>query len=137
VVLLCAFFASEERPALGAYYAERAALATKIILIGSAMAFVFNLLSFYLIKQIGALTSTILGNLKTIILIMGAVLFIDAEILSVLNIFGYCVFFCALFTYSYLNYVERSRAVAAAVGPAAPPDGKARGKPSERSKLLK
>ena len=104
------------------------------------MSFVFNLASFYLIKHIGALTSTILGNLKTVVLIMGAVLFIDSQILSGLNVFGYVVFFIALFTYSYLNYRRRvasSTPVAVvAAAPAAAEGGKPHGRQTERSTLL-
>ena len=105
------------------------------------MAFTFNVVTFYLIKQIGPLTSTLLGNLKTIILVLVAAAVVDTAQLSPLNIFGcvvpapsfplctsYCAalrplsfvtrfflpsrlgryvfFFCALFTYSYLNLLK-------------------------------
>lgn len=140
LVLLCAFFASEERPTLVTYFESKAALGASILLVGSLMSFVFNLASFYLIKHIGALTSTILGNLKTVVLIMGAVLFIDSQILSGLNVFGYVVFFIALFTYSYLNYRRRvasSTPVAVvAAAPAAAEGGKPHGRQTERSTLL-
>ena len=128
------------RPTLVTYFESKAALGASILLVGSLMSFVFNLASFYLIKHIGALTSTILGNLKTVVLIMGAVLFIDSQILSGLNVFGYVVFFIALFTYSYLNYRRRvasSTPVAVvAAAPAAAEGGKPHGRQTERSTLL-
>ena len=52
------------------------------------MAFSFNVVTFYLIKQIGPLTSTLLGNLKTIILVLVAAMVVDTAQLTWLNLFG-------------------------------------------------
>jgi drug/metabolite transporter (DMT)-like permease len=104
--LLIMFFLSNESPTLPEYYHTYPRMGVVIVFVGSAMAFTFNVVTFYLIKQIGPLTSTLLGNLKTIILVLVAAAVVDTAQLSPLNIFGYVFFFCALFTYSYLNLLK-------------------------------
>ena len=54
----------------------------------------------------GPLTATILGNLKTIILVLAAIAFVDHMELSALNELGYVIFFLSLFGYSYANYLK-------------------------------
>ena len=54
----------------------------------------------------GPLTATILGNLKTIILVLAAIAFVDHMELSALNDLGYVIFFLSLFGYSYANYLK-------------------------------
>ena len=64
--LLIVFLISEERTLVPAYFAAQPALATAIVLTGSSTAFLYNVVTFYLIKLTSALNSTILGNVKTV-----------------------------------------------------------------------
>lgn len=108
-VLLVVFVLSEERTAVPAYFAEQPTLGTAIILTGSSTAFLYNVVTFYLIKLTSALNSTILGNVKTVLLILAAAIFFD-QISSFVNWVGYTVFFGALFVYSYLNFQQKTGA---------------------------
>ena len=108
-VLLVVFLLSEERTAVPAYFAEHPSMGTAIILTGSSTAFLYNVVTFYLIKLTSALNSTVLGNVKTVLLIFAAAIFFD-QISSFVNWVGYSVFFGALFVYSYLNYQQKTGA---------------------------
>merc|ERR1712046_124233 len=119
-VLLIMFLLSEERRAVPEYFAQDPALGVAIVLVGSAMALLYNIVTFYLIKLTSALNSTILGNLKTVLLILTAAIFFD-QISSVVNWIGYAVFFGALFVYSYLNYQRKSAGNSRSGMPAAAP----------------
>jgi hypothetical protein len=105
--LLIVFLISEERTLVPAYFAAQPGLATAIVLTGSSTAFLYNVVTFYLIKLTSALNSTILGNVKTVLLILAAAIFFD-QISSAVNWIGYIVFFGALFVYSYLNYQRKT-----------------------------
>merc|ERR1712216_962380 len=55
VVLLVVFLLSDERTAVPAYFAAHPSLGTAIILTGSSTAFLYNVVTFYLIKLTSAL----------------------------------------------------------------------------------
>ena len=64
--LLIVFLISDERTLVPAYFTAQPGLATAIVLTGSSTAFLYNVVTFYLIKLTSALNSTILGNVKTV-----------------------------------------------------------------------
>jgi len=104
-VLLVVFCLSEEIKQLPGYCVEHPGVGSAIVCGGGTMAFAFNIVTFYLIKAIGPLGNVVLGLLKTTILVVVAATFVDTSTqLSEINILGYCIFFIALFLYSYLNY---------------------------------
>lgn len=109
VALLIMFVTSNERPGLPQFYHEHPKTGVAVVVAGSAMAFAFNIITFYLIKSIGPLTSTVLGNVKTIILVLVATVLLDTTPLQWYNLMGYVFFFFTLFTYSYLNYLKSQK----------------------------
>ena len=107
--LLILFFTSHERPDLPDFYHQHMKTGIAVVLCGSMMAFAFNIITFYLIKSIGPLTSTVLGNVKTIILVLVATVLLDTTPLQWYNVMGYVLFFFTLFSYSYLNYLKSQK----------------------------
>merc|ERR1712046_530348 len=65
------------------------------------MAFAYNIVVFYLVKVTSSLTSVVLANLKTTLIIVVAVVLWDKSI-SWVSVMGFVIFFAGLFAYSYL-----------------------------------
>merc|ERR1711865_799271 len=77
-----------------------------ILIGGSTCAFAYNIVVFYLVKVTSSLTSVVLANLKTTLIIVIVVLLWDKEI-SPMSIIGFAIFFGGLFGYSYLTFKSR------------------------------
>lgn len=87
---------------------DQPALGWGVILIGSSLAFSYNIVVFYLTKVTSSLTNVILANIKQVLLIVVAAIFID-HISRWYNIVGMVVFFLASFAYSYITFSDRGR----------------------------
>jgi drug/metabolite transporter (DMT)-like permease len=97
----------DERVGVVAYMQKNAALGWGLILIGSSMAFVYNIVVFYLTKVTSALTNVVLANVKQVILIVVAAVFVD-HITRWHNILGIVIFFLASFAYSYYTFTNKA-----------------------------
>ena len=86
---------------------KNAALGWGLILIGSSMAFVYNIVVFYLTKVTSALTNVVLANVKQVILIVVAAIFVD-HISRWWNVMGIVIFFLASFAYSYYTFANKA-----------------------------
>merc|ERR1712153_244076 len=113
VLLFVAFTVSEETLAVSRFFKEDRSAGLGILLGGSFMAFAYNIVVFYLVKVTSSLTSVVLANLKTTLIIVIAVLLWDKEIAPI-SIVGFGIFFCGLFAYSYLTFRSRQQATNAA-----------------------
>merc|ERR1712195_337234 len=89
------------------YMSKNAALGWGLILIGSSMAFVYNIVVFYLTKVTSALTNVVLANVKQVILIVVAAIFVD-HISRWWNVMGIVIFFLASFAYSYFTFKKKA-----------------------------
>merc|ERR1711865_1329528 len=78
-----------------------------IFFIGSSMAFVYNIVVFYLTKVTSALTNVVLANVKQVILIVVAAIFVD-HISRWWNVMGIVIFFLASFAYSYYTFKNKA-----------------------------
>merc|ERR1719305_1788278 len=94
---------------VAAYFADDAGSGVGILAGGSFMAFAYYIVVFYLVKVTSSLTSVVLANLKTTLIIVIAVLLWDKSI-SWISVLGFVIFFGGLFAYSYLSYTARGRA---------------------------
>lgn len=119
--LLFAFLLSDELMSVAAYFADDAGSGIAILTGGSFMAFAYNIVVFYLVKVTSSLTSVVLANLKTTLIIVVAVLLWDKSI-SWISVLGFVIFFAGLFAYSYLSYSARSKKQSSAT--TAPAKGK-------------
>merc|ERR1712078_527598 len=103
-----AFLVSDETVTVAGYFAVDVWGGVGILAGGSFMAFSYNIVVFYLVKVTSSLTSVVLANLKTTLIIVIAVLLWDKSI-SWISVLGFVIFFGGLFAYSYLTYKSRNR----------------------------
>jgi drug/metabolite transporter (DMT)-like permease len=108
IFLFLAFLVSEETVTVSQFFDDDTAAGMGILIGGSFMAFAYNIVVFYLVKVTSSLTSVILANLKTTLIIVIAVLLWDKQI-SPISIVGFAIFFAGLFAYSYLTFKSRQR----------------------------
>ena len=108
IFLFLAFLVSEETATVGSFFKEDTLAGMLILISGSACAFAYNIVVFYLVKVTSSLTSVVLANVKTTLIIVIAVLLWDKSI-SPVSIVGFVIFFSGLFGYSYLTYKSRNR----------------------------
>merc|ERR1711981_357920 len=108
IFLFFAFLVSDETVTVAGYFAVDVWGGVGILAGGSFMAFAYNIVVFYLVKVTSSLTSVVLANLKTTLIIVIAVLLWDKQI-SVVSIVGFVIFFGGLFAYSYLTFKARQR----------------------------
>merc|ERR1719162_250266 len=73
----------------------------------------FSTVVLFLVKVTSSLTSVVLANLKTTLIIVIAVMLWDKEIAPI-SIVGFGIFFLGLFAYSYLTFRCRQQATTAA-----------------------
>merc|ERR1711966_383701 len=90
------------------FFKDDTAAGMGILISGSTCAFAYNIVAFYLVKVTSSLTSVVLANVKTTLIIVIAVLLWGKSI-SPISIVGFCIFFAGLFGYSYLTYKSRNR----------------------------
>merc|ERR1711871_1682902 len=103
IFLFLAFLVSEETATVGSFFKEDTLAGMLILISGSACAF-----AFYIVKVTSSLTSVVLANVKTTLIIVIAVLLWDKSI-SPISVVGFVIFFAGLFGYSYLTYKSRNR----------------------------
>ena len=108
IFLFLAFLVSEETVTVGSFFKEDTLAGMLILISGSTCAFAYNIVVFYLVKVTSSLTSVVLANVKTTLIIVIAVLLWDKSI-SPISIVGFVIFFAGLFGYSYLTYKSRNR----------------------------
>jgi len=108
VFLFLAFLVSEETVTVAEFFKKDSASGMMILIAGSTCAFAYNIVVFYLVKVTSSLTSVVLANVKTTLIIVIAVLLWDKQI-SPISIGGFVVFFLGLFGYSYLTFKGRQR----------------------------
>ena len=113
VLLFLAFSISEETLLVAQFFKRDTAAGMGILFGGSMCAFAYNIVVFYLVKVTSSLTSVVLANLKTTLIIVIAVLLWDKEI-SMISVIGFGIFFAGLFAYSYLTFKAREEAKAKA-----------------------
>merc|ERR1719162_1647999 len=127
IFLFLAFLVSEET--VTAFFKEDTMEGMLILIAGSTCAFAYNIVVFYLVKVTSSLTSVVLANVKTTLIIVIAVLLWDKSI-SPISIVGFVIFFCGLFGYSYMTFKSRARGT---TKPAEPAPANA---PKETTKLV-
>jgi len=108
IFLFLAFLVSEETVTVAAFFKEDTTAGMMILIAGSTCAFAYNIVVFYLVKVTSSLTSVVLANVKTTLIIVIAVLLWDKSI-SPISIVGFVIFFCGLFGYSYMTFKSRAR----------------------------
>ena len=109
IFLFLAFLVSEETVTVGSFFKEDTLAGMLILISGSTCAFAYNIVVFYLVKVTSSLTSVVLANVKTTLIIVIAVLLWDKQI-SPMSIVGFVIFFAGLFGYSYLTFKSRQPA---------------------------
>merc|ERR1711865_1167614 len=109
VLLFLAFIISEETLMVAQFFKNDTAAGMGILIGGSTCAFAYNIVVFYLVKVTSSLTSVVLANLKTTLIIVIAVMLWDKEI-SPMSVVGFGIFFLGLFAYSYLTFRSRQQA---------------------------
>merc|ERR1740133_606998 len=100
IFLFLAFLVSEETVTVSQFFKDDTAAGMGILIAGSTCAFAYNIVVFYLVKVTSSLTSVVLANVKTTLIIVIAVLLWDKAI-SPMSIVGFGIFFGGLFGYSY------------------------------------
>jgi hypothetical protein len=100
--MLIVWAASEEREASIAYMQEQPRSGALVLGIGSSVAFLYNLATFYLTFFTSGLTINIIANTKQVVLISVTAAVMD-HITSVLSWVGVAVFTVGLATYTYLT----------------------------------
>merc|ERR1711959_61346 len=108
VLLFLAFSISEETLLVAQFFKKDSAAGMGILFGGSMCAFAYNIVVFYLVKVTSSLTSVVLANLKTTLIIVIAVLLWDKEI-SMISVIGFGIFFAGLFAYSFLTFQSRQK----------------------------
>jgi len=134
IFLFFAFLVSDETVTVAGYFAVDVWGGVGILAGGSFMAFAYNIVVFYLVKVTSSLTSVVLANLKTTLIIVIAVLLWDKSI-SWISVLGFVIFFGGLFAYSYLTFKSRNRATPTKPTEA-PKEGEAAKAPKETTKLV-
>jgi len=134
IFLFFAFLVSDETVTVAGYFATDVWGGVGILAGGSFMAFAYNIVVFYLVKVTSSLTSVVLANLKTTLIIVIAVLLWDKSI-SWISVLGFVIFFGGLFAYSYLTFKSRNRATPTKPTEA-PKEGEAAKAPKETTKLV-
>merc|ERR1711990_815771 len=109
IFLFLAFLVSEETVTVGSFFKEDTLAGMLILISGSTCAFAYNIVVFYLVKVTSSLTSVVLANVKTTLIIVIAVLLWDKRIPPI-SVVGFVIFFAGLFGYSYLTFKSRQPA---------------------------
>ena len=117
IVWLTPFVIGLEREAIAARLTDTSTVLILAIIIGSAMAAIYNVVVFYVIKATSSVTYIILGNFKQVVLLGGAALFLD-HVSAPLSWVGIALFLMASSLYTYVKYTEGTNAAAAS--PSAP-----------------
>merc|ERR1711871_1398417 len=134
IFLFFAFLVSEETGTVAQFFKDDTAAGMLILISGSTCAFAYNIVVFYLVKVTSSLTSVVLANLKTTLIIVIAVLLWDKSI-SWISVLGFVIFFGGLFAYSYLTFKSRNRATPTKPTEA-PKEAEAAKAPKETTKLV-
>lgn len=112
IFLFFAYLVSDETLTVAGYFKDYGyGRGVSILVGGSFMAFAYNIVVFYLVKVTSSLTSVVLANLKTTLIIVIAVLLWDKSI-SWISVLGFVIFFSGLFAYSYLTFKSRQKSSA-------------------------
>jgi drug/metabolite transporter (DMT)-like permease len=112
IFLFFAYLVSDETLTVAGYFVDYGyGRGVSILVGGSFMAFAYNIVVFYLVKVTSSLTSVVLANLKTTLIIVIAVLLWDKTI-SWISVLGFVIFFSGLFAYSYLTFKSRQKSSA-------------------------
>ena len=123
VLLLILFLCNPfERRGVVDFFSEQPGKGVFIVALTSTLAFAYNIVSFYLIQYTSSVTSSVLGVLKTVVIIIVATVLLD-KVASTLNWFGYAVFTGGLCAFSYLMYRRKQAKEADAPGVAASAKG--------------
>ena len=101
-VMAAVWAVSQEREASISYMKEHTATGLTVLGVGSSVAFLYNLSTFYLTFFTSGLTINVIANTKQVILISISAIVID-HITSVTSWVGVAVFTLALATYTYLT----------------------------------
>merc|ERR1719424_1185871 len=129
IFLFLAFLVSEETVTVSQFFKDDTMAGMLILISGSTCAFAYNIVVFYLVKVTSSLTSVVLANVKTTLIIVIAVLLWEKSIPPI-SIVGFVIFFCGLFGYSYMTFKSRARGT---TKPAEPAPANA---PKETTKLV-
>lgn len=106
VMLFLMWLGSRELPRTLDYLEDRPGAAAAILIIGSTAAFAYNLTHLALIKVTSALTSTVAGDLKIVLIICISVFVFDKRV-TPLNLVGFVIFFAGVIVYSVLTHRAR------------------------------
>ena len=115
VMLFLMWLGSRELPRTLDYLEDRPSSAAAILAVGSTAAFAYNLVHFALIKVTSAITSTVAGNLKIVLIIIISIIAFEKRV-EPINLVGFGVFFAGVIVYSVLTHRARL-AAADAVAP--------------------
>lgn len=94
----------------------------EVVGIGCLLAFCYNVIQFALTKITSSLTNTVVGNMKTVLLISASALFLDHDS----SVFSWiCIGFFNIAICAYAYYTLRARGGGVPPPPAKPPAGAA------------
>lgn len=102
MVMIAIWSASGERSASIAYMQEHKSTGLVVLLVGSTVAFLYNLSTFYLTFFTSGLTINIIANTKQVAMIVFASIVVE-HVTSVLSWTGVAIFAAALGAYTYLS----------------------------------
>ena len=102
LVMIAIWSASGERSASIAYMQEHKSTGLVVVLVGSTVAFLYNLSTFYLTFFTSGLTINIIANTKQVVMIVFAAIVVE-HVTSVLSWTGVAIFAAALGAYTYLS----------------------------------
>merc|ERR1711865_952243 len=102
MVMIALWSASGERDASIVYMREHKSTGLVVVLVGSTVAFLYNLSTFYLTFFTSGLTINIIANTKQVVMIIFSAIVVE-HVTSVLSWTGVAIFVAALGTYTYLT----------------------------------
>lgn len=101
-VMFAVWVASGERQASIAYMQEHTSTGLLVLLVGSTVAFLYNLSTFYLTFFTSGLTINVIANTKQVAMIIFSALVVE-HVTSVASWTGVAIFAAALGTYTFLT----------------------------------
>jgi hypothetical protein len=101
-VMIAIWSVSGERDASIVYMQEHRSTGLLVVLVGSFVAFLYNLSTFYLTFFTSGLTINIIANTKQVLMIIFSAIVVE-HVTSVLSWTGVAIFAAALGTYTYLT----------------------------------
>lgn len=101
-VMIAIWSVSGERDASIAYMQEHTSRGLLVLLVGSIVAFLYNLSTFYLTFFTSGLTINIIANTKQVVMIIFSAIVVE-HVTSVLSWSGVAIFAAALGVYTYLT----------------------------------